>query len=145
MAMDAAAQTKILLYDGVCGFCNWIVQYVLKRDKKDQFRFASLQSGFARELLVKHGKNPDDLDTMYLVLEYRHPSERLIARGRGAVMVLQQLGAGSGLLGAILSILPNFLLNFGYNIVAKNRNRIFGKYQSCPLPTPQQRQKFIEV
>lgn len=137
--------SKILLYDGVCGFCNKIVQYVLKRDRKDRFRFASLQSGFARELLVKHGKNPDDLNTMYLVVDFEQPTERLIARGRAAVKTLQELGGGSKIMGAILSVFPNFLLNFGYNLVAGNRYRLFGKFDACPLPSPQQRQKFIEV
>src|SRR5437660_1166527 len=124
----------VLLYDGVCGFCNRIVQYVLKHDKQDRFRFASLQSAFARRLLEKHGKNPDDLNTMYLVLNFDHPNEQLIARGRAAASTLRELGGGSKLLGAILSIFPNFLLNFGYSVVAGNRYRIFGKFDSCPLP-----------
>src|SRR5437588_2145607 len=138
-------KSKILLYDGVCGFCNRIVRFVLKWDKKDRFRFASLQSAFGRELLVKHGKNPDDLNTMYVVLDYQQPGELLIARGRAAVMALNELGSVWKVFGTVLSILPNFLLNFGYNLIANNRYRLFGKFDSCPLPSPQQRQKFIEV
>lgn len=121
------------------------MQYVLKRDKKNLFKFAPLQSSFGRELLLKHGKNPDDLDTMYLVREHGTSGENVIARGRAAVFVLRQLGGASSFFGSILWILPTFLLNFGYNLVASNRNKIAGRYESCPIPTPHEREKFIEL
>jgi len=135
---------KIILYDGVCGMCNRIVQFVLKRDKRDRFQFASLQSSFARDVLVKHSKNPDELDTMYVVVDHGLASERLVWKGRAAMLILRELG-GFWRVVSWLSILPAGLLNFGYEIVANNRYRIFGKSDSCMLPSPQQRHKFIEV
>ena len=66
-AAMADPANPILLYDGVCGLCNRLVQFVLKRDSSGHFRFASLQSDFASRILRQHGLDPDDLDTVYLV------------------------------------------------------------------------------
>ena len=67
--MSGSASNPIILYDGVCGLCNRLVQFVLKHDSQDRFRFASLQSDFAAQFLRRHGAAPEDLDTMYVVID----------------------------------------------------------------------------
>ncbi len=143
--MPASSSNPIILYDGVCGLCNRFVQFVLKRDSHDRFHFAALQSDFAICILQRHGAAPADLDTMYVVLEHALPGERLASRSHAAGVVLQELGGGWGVLGLVLRGLPGWLRNWGYNLVARNRYRIFGKYDACPLPTETDRRKFLDL
>ena len=82
----------IVLYDGVCGLCNRLVRFILNRDRRDHFRFAALQAGFARATLKRHGLNPDALDTFYVVFNYGEPAERVLARDEGVAAVLESLG-----------------------------------------------------
>ena len=134
----------IVLYDGVCGLCNRLVQFILKRDKHERFRFASLQSSFGEAILRRHGADPLDLDTFYVVLDYGHASERLLARSDGIVYALTQLGeiwriAGLG------KALPKAVRDGLYNFVARHRYQVFGKHESCMLPEPKHRAKFLDV
>jgi predicted DCC family thiol-disulfide oxidoreductase YuxK len=137
--------SMIVLYDGVCGLCNRLVRFVLKRDRSDRFRFASLQSEFAAQVLRRHGANPSDLDTMYVVRGYAQPDERLAARSDAAVLVLQEIGGIWRAPAFLLRVLPQRLRDWGYNLVARNRYRIFGKYDTCLLPEERYRHKFIDV
>lgn len=75
--MLASRSNPIILYDGICGLCNRFVQFVLRHDSHDRFRFAALQTDFAACILQQHGAAPADLDTMYVVLEHALPAERL--------------------------------------------------------------------
>jgi predicted DCC family thiol-disulfide oxidoreductase YuxK len=134
----------IILYDGVCGLCNRLVQFVIRRDRHDRFRFSPLQSPFSAEILERHGKDPRDLNTIYVVVDSGQPSERLVRKGRGALFILGRLG-GVWSLSGVLRILPTRLLDFGYDRVARVRYRLFGKHETCPLPDPDQRQKFIDA
>jgi predicted DCC family thiol-disulfide oxidoreductase YuxK len=134
----------IILYDGVCGLCNRLVQFVLKRDRADVFRFAALQSEFAAQVLTRHGANPQDLDTMYTVLNYGGPGETLPARSDAVLAVLERLGGMWSALAGVARIFPLRIRNFFYHLVAGTRYRIFGKYDACPLPTPDQRAKFLD-
>jgi len=135
----------IILYDGVCGLCNRFVQFVLKRDSKDQFRFAAMQSNFARAILERHGLNPDLLDTVYLVLDYGQPSERLLSRNDAATAVLKELGGLQRFWAALLDLLPKRFREWRYSLVARNRYRFFGKHETCPLPNEKDRHKFLGV
>ena len=130
----------ILLYDGVCGLCSRLVQFVLKRDSSRHFRFASLQSDFASRILQRHGLDPNDLDTVYLV----EPGERLIARSDAVISVLRRLGGFWGALALLLRALPKSLRDWGYDIIAHSRYRIFGKHDSCLLPEEKYRDRFLD-
>lgn len=143
--MPASISNPIILYDGVCGLCNRLVQFVLKHDLHDRFRFASLQSDFATRVLQRHGAAPEDLDTMYVVLDHALPAERLVSRSEAAVVVLRDLGGGWSVLSVVLRWLPGWLRNWGYNLIARNRYRIFGKYDSCPIPFEKDRRKFLDL
>jgi predicted DCC family thiol-disulfide oxidoreductase YuxK len=134
----------IILYDGVCGLCNRFNQFVLKRDRKDLFRFASLQSAFASSVLVRHGAEPRKLDTIYVVIDCDQPTERLLSKSHAILFTLQQLGGAWRIVRAF-RMLPRFILDIGYDLVAHNRYRIFGKYETCLVPEEKHRQKFIDV
>jgi predicted DCC family thiol-disulfide oxidoreductase YuxK len=135
----------IILYDGVCGLCNHFVQFVLKRDRKNYFRFAPLQSHFAREVLQRHDVDPNALDTVYLVLDLDQPTERLLSRNDAVACVLKELGGFWRLWAQLLNFLPRRLRYWQYNLVARNRYRFFGKYDSCPLPDSKDRHKFLDI
>jgi|SRR5215467_7568239 len=142
--MTVPADNPILLYDGVCGLCNRLLQFVLKRDCNDRFRFASLQSTFATRVLGRHGVSPTDLDTMYVVLDFGQPGERLLSRSDAGLLILREL-KGLWKVGAILgSGIPHGIRNWLYNRVARNRYSVFGKFDACPLPDPKHSNKFLD-
>lgn len=142
--MPPTESNPIVLYDGVCGLCNRLVQFILQRDTHDRFRFASLQSEFARELLTRHGRDANDLDTMYVVKDHGQATESLLTRSDAILFTLSQLG-GIWKLPAAARVVPRSLRNVAYGIVARNRYRVFGKHESCMLPEPKHRAKFLDV
>jgi predicted DCC family thiol-disulfide oxidoreductase YuxK len=135
----------ILLYDGVCGLCNRLVQFILKRDKRDCFRFSWLQSDFAVQVLGRHGAAPDSLDTMYAVLDYEQPGERLLARSDAVVFIMRELGGTWAALAAGFRLLPGGIRNWAYNVIARNRYRVFGKYEVCMIQEEKYRHKFLDA
>lgn len=139
-----AASNPILLYDGVCGLCNRFVQFILKHDRSDQFRFAALQSEFARRVLERHGVNALDLDTVYLVEHYQQAEESLLNRSDAAIAVGRVLGGWWLLCAGIFRVLPNAMRNWVYNAVAQRRYAMFGKYDACVLPNPKDQYKFLD-
>jgi len=138
-----AASGPILLYDGVCGLCNRLVRFVLKRDRRRLFRFAPLQGETAARTLARHGKDPADLDTVYLVVAPGTPEERLLPRSQAVIYVLRSLGRGWGVLAWFGRLLPPSFADWLYGQVARRRYRVFGRYQACPLPKPETRAKFL--
>ncbi len=141
--MSGPGPNPIILYDGVCGLCNRLVQFVLRHDSQDRFRFAALQSEFASQILRRHGATAEDLDTMYVVIDHRLQEERIVSRSDAAVAVLRE--GGWAALGVLLGALPLWLRNWGYNFIARNRYRTFGKYDSCPIPSQNNRRKFLDL
>jgi predicted DCC family thiol-disulfide oxidoreductase YuxK len=135
----------VILYDGVCGLCNRMNQFVLARDRRDRFRFAALQSELAKRILQRHSLNPDALDTVYVVLGFEQPDERLLARSEAVVYILRELGRAWAVAGRIFSVLPLALRNLLYKLVARNRYRLFGKLDTCRIPDAATRQKFLDV
>ncbi len=134
----------ILLYDGVCGLCNRFVQFILRRDRHAIFRFASLQSAPAARILARHGINPTDLDTVYVVLNYDFPNESLLSRSDAALFVLKQLGGLWRPTALLLQLLPRFLRDPPHNAIARRRYRIFGRSDACTLPCDQDRSRFLD-
>ncbi|MEK6282750.1 MAG: DCC1-like thiol-disulfide oxidoreductase family protein [Acidobacteriota bacterium] len=134
----------IVLYDGVCGLCNGLNQFLLKRDTHDRLRFASLQSNFSNVVLKRHGADPEDLDTVYVVLDYDRQGERLLARSDAILYLVGELG-WIWRLGKLGRFIPKRVRDAMYNLVANNRYRLFGKYESCIMPEPRHRGKFLDV
>jgi predicted DCC family thiol-disulfide oxidoreductase YuxK len=135
----------IILYDGVCGLCNRLIRFVLKRDRNDRFRFAALQSEFAATVLQRQGINPQILDTMYLLLNYSQPDERLAARSDAAIQILLELGGIWRAFAWIVRLWPRWFRDKAYNLIARNRYQLFGKFQSCQLPDERYRSKFLDL
>jgi len=134
----------ILMYDGYCGLCARVTRFTLTRDPKGIFRFAAIQSEFASNHIRAHGKEPDDLDTFYVLVDPGEPSERLLSRTGAAIYVLSQIGR-PWTWASWLHVLPNFVLDAGYDFVAKNRYRLFGRSDSCLLPEPEWQERFIAI
>lgn len=136
MTVDALG--PILFYDGVCGLCDRLVQFVLRHDRRARFRFAALQSDVATQTLGHFGKNPDDLDTVYVLTG----DGALLAKSRAIFFVLRALGLPWSLVAAF-RVLPAALTNWFYDRVARNRYRIWGKRDSCRLPSADERARFL--
>lgn len=143
--MSGNGSNPIVLYDGVCGLCNRLVQFVLKNDRNDVFRFASLQSKLAEQILVRHRLRSESLETVYLVLDFGLAEERLLSRLNAVVYVLQQLGGPLAYVSVVLRVLPAPVQSFLYGWVARNRYRVFGRYETCPLPDSATRSKFLDL
>lgn len=143
-AVPKSAANPIVLYDGICGLCNRLIQFLLKRDVRDRFRFASLQSDFADSLLRRHGIDAMDLDTVYVVVDHGRESERLLARSDAVLHVLGELG-GVWSVSRLGKMVPRLIRNRIYDLVAGNRYRIFGKYDTCMLPDKQHQHKFLDL
>lgn len=135
---------KLVLYDGVCGMCSALVRFFVKRDRHDRLRFAALQSALARGIVERHGGDPNTLSTLYLVENYGSEHERVRIRGKAALYCLREIGGAWHLL-ALLRFLPALLLDLGYRLVAANRYRLFGKKERCEIPSPEQREKFLDA
>jgi predicted DCC family thiol-disulfide oxidoreductase YuxK len=138
----AAVSETLVLYDGVCALCNWLVAFLIRHDRRDQFRFAPLQSEFAQVLLQRHGLNSADLDTVVVLADFQQTSERALTRSEAALWSLGRLG-GVWRLFAIAKLIPLTLREALYGVIARSRYRMFGKYDTCPLPRAEDRYKFL--
>ncbi|MEO8277729.1 MAG: thiol-disulfide oxidoreductase DCC family protein [Thermoanaerobaculia bacterium] len=127
-----------LLFDGVCNLCNGSVQWVIRHDPDARFHFASLQSNAARVLLVRHALPTDAMETMVLVDGDRH-----WVKSDAALEVLRRVGGGWSFL-RLFKVVPRPLRDGVYGWVARNRYRWFGQLESCWLPTPELRGRFLE-
>lgn len=131
---------SIILFDGVCNLCNSSVQYILKKDKKNKFLFASLQSDAAKNILLhKNNENliKGDLNTIYLIKDNVTYSE-----STAILLILKQLRLPYNLL-YIFIIIPKFIRNYLYKIISKNRYKWFGKKDSCMVPKNEYLDKFL--
>jgi predicted DCC family thiol-disulfide oxidoreductase YuxK len=133
----------VVLYDGVCGFCNGVVAFLLPRDRGRRMWFAPLQSPFAREVLARHGRTHSTDDTMYLVTGLGLPQERLAWKTDAALALFGTLGWPWRLL-TVLRFVPRPLRNLGYDAIASVRYRLFGKFEKCVVPRPEWRQRFLD-
>jgi predicted DCC family thiol-disulfide oxidoreductase YuxK len=143
-ALEVKMSEPVLLYDGVCGLCNRLVQFLLRRDRHDRLRFASLQSDFATNVLERYGRDPKDLDTVYVLVNRGTPEEQLLARSDAILAVVRRLG-GIWKLAVAGKVVPRWIRDRLYDQVARNRYRVFGKYETCMLPEPKQRAKFLDL
>src|SRR6266851_7872932 len=145
------AGRPLLLYDGVCVLCNGLVRFLLRRDNSEAksearlatFRFAPLQSPLALELLPPSATTA--LEGVVLITNTLTPSQRLYRRSDAVAHALQLLGSPWRRFGTLLALIPRPLREFGYTIVARLRYRLFGRYATCPIPTPDQRSRILGV
>ena len=128
----------IILFDGVCNLCNGAVQMVIRHDKKKLFRFASLQSDAGQSLLAKYHLPANNFNSFVLV-----ENDRAYTSSTAALQVARQLSGPLKLLYGFI-IVPPFIRNAVYGLIAKNRYRWFGKRESCMLPTPDLQNRFLK-
>lgn len=129
---------KIILFDGVCNLCNASVQFVIKRDTKDVFRFVALQSDLGNKILNYIGINREHTDSIVLY----EPGKAYFYKAEAALKIINEFGGLYYLLN-ILQIFPKFISNSVYDYIAKNRYHWYGKQESCMMPTPQLAAKFL--
>jgi predicted DCC family thiol-disulfide oxidoreductase YuxK len=140
---SAPRSPHVYLYDGVCGLCNRAVQFLLRHDRRERFRFAALQSAFAREALARHGERADDLDTFWVVRDAGTPRESLLARSRAVVFAFGELGLPWSAV-TLLAVVPRAILDAAYDALARSRYRLFGRYERCVLASPGFERRFID-
>lgn len=128
---------NILLFDGVCNFCDRTVQFVIKHDKKAVFKFASLQSDAGQKLLARHHLPLEDFDSFVYV-----KNDRVYTKSTAALHVLKELGGGFQITFILIAI-PSPIRDVAYSILAKNRYKWFGKKEACSLPSPEVRERFL--
>lgn len=129
---------KIILFDGVCNLCNSAVQYVIDHDKKDVFRFVALQSELGQEILDYIGIDRKNVDSIVLY----QPGVAYYYKSSAAIEIARQFG-GIFHLGTIFKIIPAAIRNLVYDYVARNRYKWYGKKDSCMIPTPELKAKFL--
>ena len=130
---------KVILFDGVCNLCNSSVNFIIKRDKKDIFRYASLQSDVGQELAKEIGADISQLDTILLI----DSSTTYYHKSTAALHIARQLSGFYPLLSVFL-IIPKFIRDWVYNFISKNRYTWFGKKDNCLIPTPKLKDLFID-
>ena len=135
--MNDAKKSAVVLFDGVCNFCNSSINFIIEHDKKNYFKFAPLQSEIAQKLLKENNLDSPDIDSVILIEDgtvFTHSTAALkIARGLGGIWSV----------GYVFIVIPKFIRDFFYKLFAKNRYRLFGKKDACMMPTPEIRAKFL--
>ncbi len=127
----------IVLFDGVCNFCNSSINTIIKLDKKKYFRFAPLQSEVGQWLMNKHGLDPAKFDSVILV------DDNKAYYYSGAILHIARKMGGIYSLAYVFMIIPPFIRNGIYKWIAKNRYKWFGKKDACMIPTPDIRSRFV--
>jgi len=130
-------QHKLILFDGVCNFCSFWVNFVIKRDKNDIFRFAALQSETGMQYLKLFGLNITDPDTFVLI-----EGKEYFIKSTAALKVAWELKSWLKISYPLI-FLPISFRDFLYDLIAKNRYKIFGKKDVCRIPTAEEKKKFI--
>ncbi|MBK6384923.1 MAG: thiol-disulfide oxidoreductase DCC family protein [Chitinophagaceae bacterium] len=129
---------RVILFDGVCNFCSFWVNFAIKRDRKKKLKFAPLQGEAANNLLPQHNINPASLSSVVFI-----DKEKAYTQSSAAIRICKHLDGGWKLLYGLI-IIPKFIRDFIYNIIARNRYKWFGKKESCMVPTQELRERFLD-
>lgn len=130
-------ESHIVLFDGVCNLCIGIVNFIIKRDSENKFRFAALQSESGQMLLKKYGISSTDIYTLIYI-----SGEKCLDKSSAALQILKDLG-GVWKLFYVFIYIPVPIRDFLYYLVTKIRYRIFGKRSSCMVPSPGVKERFL--
>lgn len=135
----------MVLYDGVCGLCNRFVQLLLRIDRDGVLRFVPLQSALGAELLAPFSDTPSPVEGVILVAAALTPHEAVFHRSDAVAEALRRLKSPWPMLARLLHFVPRSLREWGYGMVARNRYRLFGKFDACPIPTESQRSRILGI
>ncbi|TKD65991.1 thiol-disulfide oxidoreductase DCC family protein [Flavobacterium sp. ASW18X] len=130
---------KIILFDGVCNLCNGAVQFIIKRDKRSVFKFASLQSEIGKRLTKERGIDTELLDSIILI----EPGIAYYSKSTAALQIMKSFG-GIWNLTRLFTVLPEGFRDIVYDFIAKNRYKWFGKKDACMIPTPELQSRFLD-
>ena len=131
--------SAIVLFDGVCNLCSGAVRFIVERDARGHFKFASLQSDAGKRLMLEHGLEVPEGDPSSIVLI---EGGRVSQRSTAALRIARHLGFPWSL-GAAFVVVPRFVRDAMYDVIARNRYRWFGKKDVCMVPTPELRARFL--
>ncbi|HEY5691159.1 MAG TPA: thiol-disulfide oxidoreductase DCC family protein [Cyclobacteriaceae bacterium] len=138
MGASAQVSSPVILFDGVCNLCNGSVQFIIKRDRKNRFHFAALQSSFGLQKLNQLEIPTESLQSIVLI-----DGEKNYQKSNAVLEISKHLGGAWPML-YVFKIVPRFLRDAIYNFIAKNRYRWFGRQDQCMIPTPALKTRFIE-
>ncbi|MGP4690619.1 thiol-disulfide oxidoreductase DCC family protein [Agrobacterium cavarae] len=135
---DFPDDKPLIIFDGECGFCSRDVDFVLRHDKQGLFRFTPAQSPLGTALMRHYGFRTDDYETSLLI-------ESGIAHiySDSVLRVVELLGGMMGMTATAMRLVPRFIRDGVYRVVARNRMKIAGRRQTCRAPTPEERERFL--
>lgn len=136
-----ASPTTIVFFDGYCGLCNETVDFLISRDHQQNLQFAPLQGETAGRYLMK--SETEDLDTVIVVRIESPESFIKLKKSTAVLFAVSQLSPGWELLSRIGMLVPGFIRDFAYDLVAKNRMRLMGRRSTCRLPSPEERSRIL--
>ncbi len=139
----ASGGTHVVLYDGVCGLCSCLVQFLLRHDRHCVFSFASLQSAVGKSIVERSGGNPCELASFYVVADYQTAASRALTRSDAALFLADALG-WPWRAAQIVRLVPRATRDRAYDVVARSRYRVFGRYERCLVPRAEFRNRFID-
>lgn len=129
----------VILFDGICNFCDSSVNFIIKRDRAAYFKFAPLQSAVAEKLLAENGIDKAETDSIVLI-----ENENAYTCSTAALRIARKLGGIWSFL-YVFIVLPKFIRDFFYKLFAKYRYKMFGKKDECMIPTPEIRERFLAM
>jgi predicted DCC family thiol-disulfide oxidoreductase YuxK len=140
--VETTVAAPVMLYDGVCGFCNKSVQLILDRDRRGSIRFAALQSDYGLAVIERHPELRDIDSVVFVETSTDVNDERVHVRSNAALKIASYLG-GFWRVFLAAKVIPRPARDYLYDLFARNRYRLFGKYDTCMLPPPEVRSRFI--
>ncbi len=136
--MKTLSQQSVIFFDGVCNLCNSTVQFIIKKDTKNVFYFASLQSDAAKNILLQYSEKKIELNSIIFI-----SNDKIYIKSSAVLRIFWSLGRGYRLL-YIFWIVPKPIRNLVYDYIATNRYKWFGKRDQCMLPSPEIKKRFLE-
>jgi predicted DCC family thiol-disulfide oxidoreductase YuxK len=136
--MEHKDHMNVVVFDGICNLCNWGVKFIIRRDHKNKFMFASIQSRVGMQLLLNHGIQTEHIETFLLIKDGKP-----YTRSDAVFEILSEFRPGWRIL-LIFRLVPRVIRDFVYGIIAKNRYRLFGKKEQCMIPSPDIKAKFLD-
>ena len=130
--------TKVILFDGVCNLCNNSVKFIIKNDKRNIFKFAPLQGKYGIKIQNRYNINTTEINSIILI-----DGKKTYAKSSAALRIAKDLRAPFFML-YVFIIIPVFIRNFVYDLIAKNRYKWFGKMESCMIPSNELKSKFFD-
>lgn len=131
------ADKHIILFDGICNLCNGFVLFIIRRDKKGIFKFASLQSETGQQMLLRLGLEKNAFKSFVLI-----HGDKYYLKSTGILKMLREL-KGFWRIFYVFILVPRFIRDFVYDMIAKSRYKIFGKQETCMIPTPELQNRFL--